>query len=84
MQFHELEAQKKGLTYWEAEIKQAKEMATHTVDILNQDVYEIKVLGIRVDTTVVQLVGTFILCILYVTAFATYNSNKITWPNQKI
>ena len=73
MQFHQLEAQKKGLNYWEDEIRQAKEMAAHTVDILNQDVYEIKVLGIRVDTSVVQLLGTLVLCLAYIVGWAVYS-----------
>lgn len=79
MQYHETEAKKKGLHYWQNEIKQAKEMAIYTVGILNQDVYQIKVFGIRIDTYVVQVIGTCMLCLVYVLAVAVYNSPKIVW-----
>ena len=80
MHHHELDAKKKGLNYWEDEIRQSKKMAINTVDILNQDVYEISVLGIRVDRNVVYVLGTLILCLLYIISVAVYNSNKIQSP----
>lgn len=70
----EFAAQKNGDDYWVQEITKAREMCEAVIDVLSQDEYNVTFLGIKVDTSVFQLIATLIGILLYISGFLVYQN----------
>eukprot|EP01084_Bolivina_argentea_P320145 555445_1 len=67
-------AEQKKMPRWAKEIKIAREMCESVIDVLSQDEYSVKLIGIKVDNSVFQLTATVIGILLYISGFLVYNN----------
>lgn len=66
-------AEEENKKQWVEHIEQAREMCNSAIDVLSIDEYNVELLGMKVDSGVINLISTVIGILLYVSGYLVYN-----------